>query len=165
MDTLGHTGRRSAPRSLRGRNQDEYDKADCSLDHERSAPRSRRSLSSDRRHRRGDRRQPANARASGGCKLVPHQRGGRGQLATTRARGAPCIAPGRAGMTSRRMRAPSARDRPTFPAPCTMGAWSTSARNARAQARMRPRKPPDVVGITQRLREPDAHCRSSYLPK
>ena len=66
-------------------------------------------------------------------------------------------------MTSRRMRAPSARDRPTSPAPCTRGAWSTSARNARAPARTRPRKPRDVVGITQRLREPDAHSPLDLL--
>ena len=35
-----------APRSCGCRNWDEYDKADCSLDHERGAPRCRRSLSS-----------------------------------------------------------------------------------------------------------------------
>ena len=110
------------------------------------------------------------ARANGGCKLVLHQRCGRGQLATTRARRASCIARGRAGMTSRRMRAPSARDRPTSPAPCTRDAWSTSARSARAQARTRPRKLRDVVGLAW-PEPPEARGTSltvatdSYLPK
>ncbi len=154
----GHAGTQGEESCLAtaGRNHDEYDNIDCSLDNERSVPRCRRPLSSDRRHRHDDRGRPASARANRDRKLVLHQRRGRRQLATLRARGAPCIGRGRAGTTSRRMRALDARDRPTFPAPCTRGAWWTSARSARARARTQPRRLRDVA----RSRRDRATCRS-----
>ncbi len=164
MDDAGTQGEEKPPRALRGGNWDEYDEADCSVEHARSSPRCRRPLSSDRRHSRGDRRQPANARASGGRKLLLDQGIGRGRLATTRGLGEEplCIARGGGSTTSRKMRAPSARDRATSPPPLRGSASWTSARSARAQARTQRRKLPDVAELRGKRKVVDDYYRDRF---
>lgn len=108
--TLTDTTGGEAASLTAGRKLDEHNEADCSMDHGRNSLRRRESRSNDRRYWPGDRRHPANARATGGCKLVPDQRNERGRLATTR-----CIARGGGSTTSRTMRVPSARGRVTCP--------------------------------------------------
>jgi hypothetical protein len=72
------------------------------------------------------------------------QGNGRGTARDESTKGALCIAHGRGDTTSRRMRVPSVRDRPTSQAPCTRSAWWTSARSATAPARTQQRRRRDV---------------------
>jgi hypothetical protein len=121
-----------------GRNWDEHDKADRSMEHEWSAPRCRWSLSSDRRHRRVVRTQPVNARANGGYELLLDQGSGRGELATTRGGEGEslCIARGEGSTISRTTRVASARDRVTSPPRSRAGTASWKrARSAKQLAR------------------------------
>jgi len=76
------------------------------------------------------------------------QGSGRGQSGNSR-KGALCIARGSGNTTSQRMRAPSARDRPTSRARWARSAWWMSARSARAQARTQRRKLRDAAGLVQ----------------
>ena len=134
MDRCEQRGEESRLAHLRGATWDEYNEADCSLDHEWRWPGCRGSLSSDRRHRRSPCGRPANARANGDPAFVPDQGCERGELAATR-----WIAHGGGTTTSRKMHAASARDRHTSRPPFRANTWWTSARRAGARAR-RPRR-------------------------